>query len=467
MSMLASASAEATNRPKQIPPPRVSTRWAVRLLLILSIGGAGLPLRADDGAQRAIAGVVLDASTSQPIPNVLVCVASPALDLRGVRDQRAGLFDGRTDPQGRFRIQVPFNPKISLNAFAPGYGEAAGPWMSVDTALSRVPFLASPAQEFVIKLQPALFVAGIITDESGRPFPEVNVEATLRQQYAVSYLEFATTDAQGRFELFDFPHDRWNADALGRLTFRNPAALTRELQDVYTLTESERTNLQISLSSGHAIRGQVTSAAGQPLASLVVEASPATELPAERTSLTDDQGRFQLRGLPDGGVNVRAHTAAFDAQARQQVQLTGADVELNLRLGPVSLKAPPKPVHWLGMKLADVTPELQSVYDLDAATGVLILDPGDQSARLGLGTLSVGDRFWIVGNREVKNLKEMVAELLRLSALARPADPNEGSRGNIRVVYCYRSRGGTMTQWLKLTEADVAELKHFQLTANP
>jgi hypothetical protein len=389
------------------------------------------------------------------------------MDMRGVRDQREGLFDGRTDPQGRFHLQAPFHAKIALNAFAPGYVEAAGPWMSLNSTLSEAPFPASPAQAFVIKLRPALYVAGIVTDESGRPFPEVSVEATLHEKYSLSYLEFATTDAQGRFELLDFDRDRWNTNALGQLTFRHPEALTRELRDVYALSEPERTNLQIRLGSGHGIRGRVTSATGQPLANLAVEACPAEESAAERSSITDDQGRFQLRGLPDGGVNLHAHTTAFDAQARKTIQLAGTDVELNLRLEPVVLNPPPQPVSLLGMKLADVTPEMQSVYDLDAATGVLILDPGDQSARLGLGTLSLGERFWIVGNREVKNLREMVAELLRINALAQDVDPNEGRHGSIRVVYCYRSRGGTMTQWLKLTEADVAELKRFQLTAPP
>jgi len=35
------------------------------------------------------------------------------------------------------------------------------------------------------------------------------------------------------------------------------------------------------------------------------------------------------------------------------------------------------------------------------------------------------------------------------------------------MVYVYRNRGGTMTHFLKLTDADVAELKRFQRAANP
>ena len=53
----------------------------------------------------------------------------------------------------------------------------------------------------------------------------------------------------------------------------------------------------------------------------------------------------------------------------------------------------------------------------------------------------------------------MVAELLRIDAIAPPGDPNEGCHGSIRVVYVYRSGAGTNTQRLTLTDEDIAELK--------
>ena len=79
-------------------------------------------------------------------------------------------------------------------------------------------------------------------------------------------------------------------------------------------------------------------------------------------------------------------------------------LEVNLRMEPVVLKNPPRPVSLFGMKLANMTPELQTVYDLDSPTGVLILDPGVNHLRLGIGELSPGDRFWMVGSKEIKNL---------------------------------------------------------------
>jgi hypothetical protein len=73
----------------------------------------------------------------------------------------------------------------------------------------------------------------------------------------------------------------------------------------------------------------------------------------------------------------------------------------------------------------------------------------------------------MVGNKDVKNVKEMVAELLRVDAITQPVDPNEG-HGNIRIVYWYRNHDGTMTQRLSLTATDVQELKDIdrKLTAD-
>ena len=294
------------------------------------------------------------------------------------------------------------------------------------------------------------------------------MEATIRDEHALMYLEFATTDARGRFELYDFPAERWwNTNSVGQLNFRHPTALTRDIKDVYALSDLERTNLQVTLDSGHEISGLVTSTNGHPVAHLVVEAVPTDTLAAQRTTTTDIQGRFLIQGLPDSEVSLHAHTAAFDQQARRNVQLAGANAEVNLRLEPVIWKSPPASVSLLGMKLADITPKLQSVYDLDSPTGVLILDPGTKSSRLGMGEMSIGERFWIVGNKEIKNLRQMVAEVLRVDALPKSINPNEGCHGSIRVVYTYRHRGGTNTQWLKLTAEDIAELKRFQLAHNP
>lgn len=144
------------------------------------------------------------------------------------------------------------------------------------------------------------------------------------------------------------------------------------------------------------------------------------------------------------------------------MNMAGADLETNLRFAPVTLEKIPESVRLFGMKLTDMTPELKTVYDQYQDTGVLILDPGENYQRLGIGELKEGYSFWMIGNKSVKNLREMVAELLRISAIDPPLVPGwvtEGHRGFIRVVYIYPGRRGTNTQYIKLTDDDLAGLK--------
>ena len=446
---------------------RIRAGSAVFLMLILFGWGKISLLMAEDSALPFVSGVVRAEDTGKPIANALVRVSSPAIDMRSVRGPRQGLYDGWTDANGRFSIKVPKNETISLNAFVPGYEDAAGMWMNFNWTFYNVPFPSGHEQEFDIKLRPALYVTGIVTDDAGRPFSGANVESTIVGSNSTGYVVFDITDADGRFEIYDFPLHPMAFDgstnAQGRLTLRNETKLTGIIGNVYALSESERTNLHITFSAGHEVRGLITSATGLPAINTVVEAVPADKMAAQRTGTTDGEGRFVIRGLPDGEISFCAHSPAFDQQARNTIQLAGADIELNLPLEPVVFKNPPKPVTLLGMKLANVTPELQSVYNLDYATGVIILDPGINHLRLGIGELTQGECFWVVGERQIKNLRELVTEILRIDAIASPGAPNEGCHGSVRVVYDYRNGVGTNTQRLKLTDADRAELKSFLL----
>ncbi len=446
---------------------RIHLGSAIFLMVILVGCGKISLLMAEDSALPFVSGIVQAEDTGKPIVNALVRVSSPAIDMRSVRGSREGLYDGRTDANGRFSIKVPKNETISLNAFAPGYEEGAGMWMSGNWAFYNVPFPSSHDPGFNIKLRPAIYVTGIVTDEFGLPFSGADVESTIVGSNSTGYVVFDITDAGGRFEIYDFPlHPTafdGSTNAQGRLTFRNWARPTSSIQNIYALSAAERTNLHVTLSSGHEVSGTIMSADGQPSVHAVIEAVPADGQAAQRTSLTDIKGRFFLPGLPDGEVSIQVHTPTFDRQARKTVQLAETIVLVNLTLEPVLLKNPPKPVSLLGMKLANVTPELQSVYNLDSSTGVVILDPGTNHLRLGMGELSQGERFWIVGDRQIRNLREMVTELLRIDVNAAPGDPNEGCHGSIRIVYEYRNRVGTNTQRLKLTDADRAELKSFLL----
>lgn len=450
-------------------PPAVMGRSPLWLKLALALvfsasPGATLPLRAQAEPPKPVAGIVLAADTGLPITNALVRIASPAVDLRSVRTEPHGLPEGRSDGKGRFVIAVLPSPRIALDAFAPGYETGAGTYCSGNWTLHDVPFPSNLTQEITIKLRRALYVTGVVFDAAGKPCPDVIVEATLQDKNSMAYVAHDRTDAAGRFQIFDFPIERSETKPRGQLTFRHPLKLTQSIADIYPLSETARTQLRVTLASGHTIHGVLTSASGAPVPDTVVEAIPAAAAAAPRTTRTDAAGRFQFDALPEGKVKVQAHSATFDQLARKTIRLREPNAALVLQLAPVVLKHPPRTVRLFGMELADVTPELQAAYNLDEPTGVLILDPGPDHLRLDIGRLSRGERFWMVGYEEVKNLREFVAGLLRINSFAPDKGSQEGGPGAIRVVYSFRNRAGTNTQYLKLTDADIAELKRLQRT---
>jgi hypothetical protein len=103
---------------------------------------------------------------------------------------------------------------------------------------------------------------------------------------------------------------------------------------------------------------------------------------------------------------------------------------------------------------------LKAAYDLDEeAKGVLIVNPGPNIARLGIGEPEAGEYIWMIGQKPIANLREMLDELLRINELEPPADDwrEEGHRGHIRLVYSNRHR--SITTRIEFTAEDALELK--------
>jgi hypothetical protein len=410
---------------------------------------------------QIVSGLVVSEVTGQPITNALVEVSSPAMEMRGLMGPRPGVYAARTDPGGHFKLELPPSPTISFNVFAAGYEEAAHQWMGGNTQFLNIPFATARKRDFKIQLRPGLYVRGVVMDESKRPVSEVAVEATMRESMGYGYVAFDQTDAKGRFQLFNFPLQPLGfiggTDARGEVRFEHPDMLRTTLRDIYKMPPTERTNLQITLLNGHRIDGTISSATGQLVPELLVEAVPVVDSAARKSTITDARGRFTLRGL-QGGVDLVAHSFTLKQKARKVLRLADADLQIDLRLEPVVYKNPPKIVSLFGMKLANVTPEVQEIYDLPSPNGIVILDPGKNHFRLGIGTLTEGESFWIVGNRVVNDLREMVFEILRICAIDPPGQPNEGCRGQVRIVYRYPRRAGTNTQRLTLNDNDMREL---------
>jgi TPR repeat protein len=71
-----------------------------RVILAAKAAKEGEKLLVAHAPMWTISGVVLADDTGKPISNALVRVASPGINMRGVRDHREGVLDGRTDAEG-------------------------------------------------------------------------------------------------------------------------------------------------------------------------------------------------------------------------------------------------------------------------------------------------------------------------------------------------------------------------------
>jgi hypothetical protein len=405
-----------------------------------------------------VSGIVRAEETGLPLRDALVRVAAPAQDLRTVSGPGPNIHQGRTNNEGRFQIQVPEAETLAVDVQSPGFETVSGTWMrGTRFPFEDVPFSGHQLPEFEIKLKPALYVAGVVVDEDGQPFPEAEVEAALGNGSA--YVKVFRADPSGRFEVFDYTPEP-DVFPTGRLRFEHPSMLRSQVDDVYALDAKARASLRIVMRRGHHITGTVISAGGRPAIGAWIEAVPPDPNAQYKQAITDADGRFLLEGLPDGEVVVRVQSFELEQKAGKTVTLAGADADVEFRLAPVVMKNPLALVNALGMQLADITPELKEAYSLPAnAKGVLVVHPGADVARLHIGPVQEGEYFFMVGNKDIATAREMIEEITRINALPKPSDgwAGEGYRGSVRIVYANRHR--TNTQYLALTDADAAALK--------
>ncbi len=200
--------------------------------------------------------------------------------------------------------------------------------------------------------------------------------------------------------------------------------------------------------------GTVLDAAGKPAPGAMVKAIR-KDGTHRKATLSDANGQFALRGLSGGLTLLSARAIDIRQNLQLPMALNGDKVDLELRLKPIRLPAGLPGYEMLGMRLTDVTPELKSIYDLFDERGALILDPGRDSDRLGIGRLEEGYVFWMVGRKRIGSVREFVSQIL-----AETSGQNADAY-SVRVVYTF-SRvdfDGTRTANLRLTKKDLEQLQ--------
>lgn len=395
-----------------------------------------------------------------PLSDVRVRVAIPATDMRFIDENTASKQrETISDAQGRYRLELPEitkRTKVSIDAMKPGYRRLVGTLMAGGD-VTNVDVVPGGATEASLVLKAALYVSGVVVDEQGRPIPGVRICALASGGGASGGIETTASRRDGSFELFSYPlvpptfRDEVTS---GLVLFSHSDYLDSEINDIYTLAPNERETLPIVLESGHTLTGTVLDVAGKPVPHAMVK-TVLNDRTQRKATMTDASGKFVLRGLGDGPASLSARALNIKQKVELPMVLKRDQLDLEVRLKAIAWPADVKKHSVLGMQLADVTPALHSAYDLVFERGAVIVDPGKDAGRLGIGELAEGFMFWEVGQTPVGSVREFVKQVL-----AEAAGPDAKKYG-VRVVYRFSNvkMDGNNTQYLKLTKDDLRQLQ--------
>lgn len=400
----------------------------------------------------------------KPLARALIRAAIPAADMRFVQlGGKNKTFETTAGDDGRYALDVPVRngaTTASIDAMAPGYRRLSGTLRSGGDA-RQLTISPGSVVESSFVLEPALYVKGIVLDERGKPIAGVEIDANGDTSRSSGGIERTASRPDGSFEVFNYPLQPSQEDGeteKGVIGFFLPEYVRNSIKDIYALSDDQRNSLRVVLPTGHTIAGVVFDADHQPDANVMVEAAieAKDELAnGRKATMTDAAGKFVLHGLAPGLTTLRAHDLRQHQKVEVPITLNADSLDTKLLLQPIKLTTEPQKINVLGLSLTDLTDELRDIYNIYNRHGALILDPGKDSARLGIGELAEGYTFWMVGDEPISNVRELIEKLI-----AESVKP-EAEKYGCRVVYSFRDLDfvGTNTQYLKLTPADLRELR--------
>ncbi len=307
--------------------------------------------------------------------------------------------------------------------------------------------------------------SGTVVNERGEPVKDADVTVTHREVKGYGYIDDVKTDENGQFSI-----DRAEAmsgatpdmvkDEPIRVDVKHADYLPGRIGDLHQIDEDKLTTLKIELKDGRIFKGRVVDEKGKGVAGAMVSAEFEDDWDARKAKMSGDDGSFELRGLKDDDVALTAIVtdAKRPAQSGKMTIDKGTPTDnISLKVKPATLPPDTKVHELFGMKLIDVNEQIQQMFLLPAANGVMILDPGTDTKGLNVGTLQRGDSFWIVGEERIKNFDEFTKQLI--TELHHP--PGDAKSYTCRVVYRFTRPdfSGTNTQQIRLTQKDLESLQ--------
>jgi thiol-disulfide isomerase/thioredoxin len=255
----------------------------------------------------AITGRVTDALTEQP-------VASAAVVLRTCGPDR----QERTDLEGRFRLTGVAPGEAELLVEAGGYGRERRKIAKLEDA-----------SELNLTLKPERIIHLTVVDDLDRPIRGVTVECADQPRG-----DFRTmmTDENGATTLKGVHFD---AFMLGiRLTHREFVSDGGFARQITTPSKERESTHRLVMPRAGRIAGHVTAAkSGQPIhgARLITGDEYDDDSPRD---WTDDQGRFEILGVPPGATTVTAHLPDHAPELKVAEVKAGETTTLDFQLHP-------------------------------------------------------------------------------------------------------------------------------------
>ena len=249
----------------------------------------------------------------------------------------------RSDAAGGFVLGGPAGMRLDLTAGAPGY-------LSADPFDFQLGLDGRPGP--TLALRPAAAVAGTVVDGDGEPVSGAKVELTERVTPGMMRIEIgrpttvprALSGPDGEFHIGSIDPDNsydLRVDAEGFAPAKEPVS---GLEPYRT-----RAGVRVTVGRGHAVSGRLVDGDGAAVADADVKLTPAPSAggggfvrmmrmsggQASFETASDQEGRFEIVGLPTGRFDLEAHRRGFAKRRLPGIEIS--QTEATVDLGEVEL----------------------------------------------------------------------------------------------------------------------------------
>ena len=328
-----------------------SVAWALFAL-------SGLPLIAQQEASPegkfSLKGTVTDSITGQPIRRALVTAMPIALPKS---------WSCLTDSEGRFSIEQVPEGNYQVKVRRPGYEDFSTDDLPRDGDENRAIEVGPSRDNLAYRLLPLAVVYGRVSDDSGDPVPNVEVEAIRRTTDGgvrkVAVIAWDQTDDRGRFRIAELSHERIFVKAAGKAggtrVYMGAGAPEDDVSEafapVYYSSASELTSatpidpkpgtetevdLHLKIEPGYRIAGSIANMSLNEQAQ--VELFRGEEFSTTPVLLNASNGRFSVNGVVPGRYLLRASQRRPDGRRQAgevQVQVVRSNVSgVTISLAP-------------------------------------------------------------------------------------------------------------------------------------